>query len=210
MRPHANGKAAKSDQIGDELAKHRRGQRMSQPDHVGDHVLDLPEAQNFSPEELAQIAEFEGSAPAMNGAGYPHFETPFQPSSESLPLLYYADISPSLDAADFVEGLFIDGAMSVIYGESGCGKTFFALDRALHVAAGIPWRGREVDRGGVLYLALEGSHGIRNRVAAFKAANCAGDADLPFAVVPVSVNLLDPNADTENVIAAAKAAYRSS
>ena len=96
--------------------------------------------------------------------------------------------------------------MSVIYGESGCGKTFFALDLALHVAAGIPWRGREVDRGGVLYLALEGSHGIRNRVAAFKAANCAGDADLPFAVVPVSVNLLDPNADTENVIAAAKAA----
>lgn len=62
----------------------------------------------------------------------------------SLTLLYYSQIEPALDAADFVEGLLIDGAMSVVYGESGCGKTFFALDLALHVAAGIPWRGREV------------------------------------------------------------------
>jgi len=123
-----------------------------------------------------------------------------------LPLLYYCEIAPALDAVDFVESLLIDGAMSVIYGESGCGKTFFALDLALHVAAGIPWRGREVDRRGVLYLALEGSHGIKNRVAAFKLAHMANCADLSFAVVPVALNLLDPAADTDKVIAAAKTA----
>jgi RecA-family ATPase len=142
--------------------------------------------------------------PPPSATGQSH-TAPNEPASP-LPLIYYRDIRPALDAADFVEGLLIDGAMSVIYGESGCGKTFFALDLALHVAAGIPWFGREVDRGGVLYLALEGSHGISNRIAAFKAANLAGDADLPLAVVPVSVNLLDPAGDVVKVIEAAKEA----
>lgn len=131
---------------------------------------------------------------------------PARKGHSPLPHEDYADITPALNTADFVEGLLIDGAMSVIYGESGCGKTFFALDLSLHVAGGLPWRGREVDQRGVLYLALEGSHGIRNRVAAFKLANKATLADLPFTVVPVSLNLLDPAADTVKVIEAAKAA----
>jgi hypothetical protein len=124
--------------------------------------------------------------------------------TEPLPLVYYSDVRAALDTADFVEGLLIDGAMSVIYGESGCGKTFFALDLALHIAAGLPWRGREVERRGVLYLALEGSRGIRNRIAAFKST--ASEADLPLAYVPVAMNLLSPDGDTLRVVEAARAA----
>ncbi len=122
-----------------------------------------------------------------------------------LPLEYYIDISPVLDAADFVEDLLIEGAMSVVYGDSNCGKTFLLLDLALHVAAGIPWHGREVKKGGVLYLALEGGHGIRNRVSAFKQAKNMNAVDLPFAIVPVGLNLLDPVADTHKVIDTVKA-----
>lgn len=146
------------------------------------------------------------SAPATGGLTPPD-GGPVSPDPRAkppLPLVYYQDIAPALDAADFVEGLLIDGAMSVIYGESGCGKTFFTLDLALHVASGTPWRGREVDLRGVLYLALEGSHGIRNRVAAYKIH--ANAAELPFAVVPVALNLLHPEGDTGRVIAAAKEA----
>src|SRR5262249_52889693 len=123
-----------------------------------------------------------------------------------LPLLYFDDITPALDAADFVEGLLTRGGMSVLYGETNTGKSFFALDLALHVAAGLPWRGRVVGAGGVLDLAPEGSHGIRNRVAAFKEANTANAAGLPFAVVPVALNLLDPAADTSRVIGSVKTA----
>jgi hypothetical protein len=123
-----------------------------------------------------------------------------------LPLVYYSDVTPALDSADFVEGLLIDGAMTVIYGESSCGKTFFSLDLALHVAAGRDWRGRQVARRGVLYLALEGSHGIRNRIAAFKLANAANAVELPFAVVPCALNLLSPQGDTLRVIEAAQLA----
>jgi RecA-family ATPase len=95
--------------------------------------------------------------------------------------------------------------MTVVYGESNCGKTFFMLDLGLHIAAGVPWRGLEVSKRGVLYLALEGRYGITNRVAAFK-LDRANVADLAFAFVPVTLDLLDPAGDTLRVIEAAKAA----
>jgi hypothetical protein len=116
-----------------------------------------------------------------------------------LPLLRFDDVTPNLDTADFVEGLLVDGAMSVVYGPSNCGKTFFATDLALHVAAGWTWRGREIEAGGVIYCALEGAHGIRNRVAAFKAHHGIVGG-LPFAIIPVTLNLLDPGADTQRLI----------
>jgi hypothetical protein len=143
----------------------------------------------------------------MPGDGEPKAESKYAPPPPpqdprpGLPLLYYADVAPVLETADFVEGLLIDGAMSVVYGESNSGKTFWALDLSLYVADGAPWRGRSVDRRGVLYLALEGGHGIRNRVAAWR--KHYGVAVAPFAVVPVQVNLLDPAADAVRVIEAA-------
>ena len=102
-----------------------------------------------------------------------------------------------IDAADFVEGLLEDQTMSVVYGESGCGKTFFVLDLALHIALGRAWRGRDVEQGGVLYLALEGSNGIRNRIAAFKQVHELNCANIPFALVPVTVDLLHPGCDVD-------------
>ena len=123
-----------------------------------------------------------------------------------LPLVYFNAIHPNLDAADFVEGLLTEGGMSVTYGESNCGKTFFMTDLALHVAIGIKWNGRATEAGGVIYCALEGSHGISNRVAAFrKHLNLEGE-EIPFAIIPVSINLLNPEADTERLIDAIRRA----
>jgi len=126
--------------------------------------------------------------------------------STALPLIYFEDVKPALKAEDFVEGLIIKGAMSVVYGPSNCGKTFFMADLALHVALGLEWRGREVERLGVIYCALEGAHGIANRVAAFALACGLDGQRIPFAIIPVSLNLLDPNADTGRLIDAIKAA----
>lgn len=119
-----------------------------------------------------------------------------------LPLVYFTDINANLDAADFVEGLLTEGGMSVTYGESNCGKTFFMTDLALHVAAGMEWNGRAVEEGGVIYCALEGSHGISNRVTAWRQHHKMEGVIIPFAIIPISINLLDPAADTERLIAA--------
>lgn len=128
--------------------------------------------------------------------------------SKTLPLIYFEDVKVNLDAADFVENVISEGAMSVVYGESNCGKTFFMSDLALHVAAGMMWNGRAVEQGGVIYCALEGAHGISNRVAAFRQHHGLEDATLPFAIIPVSVNLLDPAADTTKLIEAIQAAAK--
>jgi SpoVK/Ycf46/Vps4 family AAA+-type ATPase len=56
---------------------------------------------------------------------------------------------------------------TMIYGESGAGKTFAVLDMALHIATGKEWQGQEVKQGLVIYIAGEGHTGISKRAAAW-------------------------------------------
>ena len=114
-------------------------------------------------------------------------------------LLAADDIQASLATDDFVEGVLISGAMSVLYGPSNCGKTFFASDLALHVALGWRWRDKEVEQGGVIYIAAEGAHGIKNRVAAFKKHHGLVEG-VPFAVLPSTVNMSDPAGDIDKLV----------
>ncbi|MGC9216637.1 AAA family ATPase [Acidithiobacillus sp.] len=62
-----------------------------------------------------------------------------------------------------------DQGLIMVHGPSGGGKTFAVLDWCLHIAAGLPdWNGHKVRHGDVIYLAGEGHHGLRGRVAAWK------------------------------------------
>ena len=91
-----------------------------------------------------------------------------------------------------------------MYGQSNCGKTFLALDLALHIAEGRPWFGREIAQGPVLYLALEGGNGIRNRIVAYRAEHGLEDAHPPFYVVPQPLNLLAPAGDLAAIVKTAE------
>jgi putative DNA primase/helicase len=62
-------------------------------------------------------------------------------------------------------------ALIMVHGPSGGGKTFMVLDMVLAVAskgAVSEWFGNRVRHGTVVYLAGEGHHGLRGRVAAWK------------------------------------------
>lgn len=62
-----------------------------------------------------------------------------------------------------------DQALIMVHGPSGGGKTFVVLDWCLSMASGKPeWAGHKVKPGAVVYLAGEGHHGLRSRVAAWK------------------------------------------
>jgi phage/plasmid primase-like uncharacterized protein len=68
-----------------------------------------------------------------------------------------------------------DRALIMVHGPSGGGKTFVVLDWCLRMSASLPdWAGRKVKPGTVVYLAGEGHHGLRGRVAAWKVHNSAG------------------------------------
>ncbi len=60
-------------------------------------------------------------------------------------------------------------ALVMVHGPSGGGKTFVVLDWCLRIASQTPeWAGQKVRPGNVVYLAGEGHHGLRGRVAAWK------------------------------------------
>lgn len=98
-------------------------------------------------------------------------------------------ISPRINSRYLVKGWLDDGTFSVVYGESNVGKTFFALDLALHVASGIDWHGQRVSRGAVLYVAAEGGGGIGNRLEAVRKENPGLVDEADFHMLPVSLDL---------------------
>lgn len=67
-----------------------------------------------------------------------------------------------------VPGLLVESSLAAIYGIPESGKSFLALDIAMAIASGMDWHGREVMRGGVLYIAAEGAPGLGQRTRAWK------------------------------------------
>ena len=79
-----------------------------------------------------------------------------------------ADIEVSLANDCLIKNWLGENAISVVYGDSNCGKSFFTLDLAYHVAAGLNWFSQKVRAGSVLYVAAEGGRGFGKRIAAVK------------------------------------------
>ena len=72
-------------------------------------------------------------------------------------------------------------ALVMVHGPSGGGKTFMVLDMVMAVASkGVvnQWFGNKVRHGSVIYLAGEGHHGLRGRVAAWKQHKGVGELDM--------------------------------
>jgi putative DNA primase/helicase len=70
-------------------------------------------------------------------------------------------------------------ALIMVHGPSGGGKTFVVLDMCLRIASGMDnWCGQRVKHGAVVYLAGEGHHGLRGRIAAWKHYHKAGRLDM--------------------------------
>jgi phage/plasmid primase-like uncharacterized protein/energy-coupling factor transporter ATP-binding protein EcfA2 len=67
-----------------------------------------------------------------------------------------------------IKGWIQEKAAIMIHGQSGCGKTFFVLDLCLSIASGKEWNNNKTKLGNVVYLAGEGHHGLRSRIAAWK------------------------------------------
>lgn len=57
--------------------------------------------------------------------------------------------------------------LGILFGASGSGKTFVALDLAFAIARGVAWRGRRTVRGRVVVIAAEGGSGLGKRGEAY-------------------------------------------
>lgn len=82
-------------------------------------------------------------------------------------LLTGAQLDEIPDPTWLVDGILPDQSTAALYGKPGIGKSFIALSWAMCVACGIPWLGRQVRHGPVLYVAAEGKRGLKRRRRAF-------------------------------------------
>lgn len=158
----------------------------------------------WSPEELARkIANAYRYGQNSPGALDPvnDFPPAEQPARQRGRLYFklFGEIQPELSRPSMVKGVLDHGAMSVIYGESNTGKSFFALDLAMHVARGEPWRGHKVEGGAVVYVAAEAGGSMERRVEAYRRHHGL-DADVPFALVPCPVDLFSGTSDTKALV----------
>lgn len=78
-----------------------------------------------------------------------------------------------------VRGVMPMHGLACMYGASGSGKSFLALDLCAAVADGAEWFGCHVTAAPVAYAALEGEHGFRQRVDAWQVHH---GRDLPAAL----------------------------
>jgi KaiC/GvpD/RAD55 family RecA-like ATPase len=100
-----------------------------------------------------------------------------------------------------IKGLIDRGAMTLLYGDSGSGKTFLTLDLACHVALGWDWFERSVRQGTVYYLSAEGgATSIGRRLQAFELEHSAGLEETRLFIYPGAADLLDPETDVGAVL----------
>jgi hypothetical protein len=88
-----------------------------------------------------------------------------------------------------IEDILTRHEVAVIYGESGSGKSFEAIDMAMSVDRGVPFNGKEVRKGGVVYQAGEGGIGVKQRLRAYRQTYMDPGERVDFVLLPSRVDL---------------------
>lgn len=122
---------------------------------------------------------------------------------KSLTPIPLEQIVPDYTSNWLVHELLGLGDFSVVSGAPNTSKTFLALDIAMHIAMSKDWGGKRVEPGAVVYISCEGSRRFAYRVEAFRQKYGIDDAkasSIPFGLINVPVDLLNPQADLDEVI----------
>jgi KaiC/GvpD/RAD55 family RecA-like ATPase len=112
----------------------------------------------------------------------------------SFPCVWVDDAQAQVVGSSYViKGLLDELGLGLIYGPTGCGKTFLTIDIAWSVAAGMPWRGRRVKGGLVVYTAAEAGASILRRFSAWRERRIVESREerIPVVVITRAANLLD-------------------
>ena len=89
-------------------------------------------------------------------------------SAQGLEVFTIDEVSDFKATEARIEGVMSTGALIILVGQSGSGKTFYALEMAASLSDGSDFFGNKVKQSSVLYVDLEGRLHMRNRIRALK------------------------------------------
>jgi hypothetical protein len=116
---------------------------------------------------------------------------PEPPKPRRFPIFKFSALQLSTRVRYLVERVLPVHGLAVIWGPPKCGKSYWLFDLLMHVALGWTYRGLPVSQGPVVYLALEGAEGFKDRQIAFRQHFLEGQtAEVPFYTVTTRVNLI--------------------
>jgi hypothetical protein len=153
-----------------------------------------------------RIISIDEIAAAEQRDGYNPPGAPAEPSRPKFALEHWRDISFVVFDEWLIKQFLPLQGLAAIFGKPGSFKSFVALDIALCIARGQPWGGRRTTQKSVVYIAAEGSAGLRKRKAGYQVAHPDLPSDLPFALVAAAPNLGTDKGDLPALVAAIEGA----
>ncbi len=121
-------------------------------------------------------------------------------ASDAIALKYvFADeLDHRVVVDEILERLLAVTGISVLYGDSNCGKTFLAIDIACALALGHIWMGRHVESAFVLYLATESPASVEMRLQAYQKHHSCKVPN--FCIVQSPINLYADGGDAKLIV----------
>lgn len=141
-------------------------------------------------ELAAQSADPVGALAAAEGR-IAELRSTMQPSESPYKLMTAAELADLPPLHWLVRGVLPCDGLAVLFGASGSGKSFLALDLAAAVADGARWFGNTSKAVPVAYLALEGEAGFSQRAKAWQLHHGRDLPDRLHFVMPASFDLRD-------------------
>lgn len=114
------------------------------------------------------------------------------------------DIDELPDIEWLIAGILQIATVSMVYGDSNVGKTFYALHTAQCIARGMQWFGHDIAQGNVLYIYAEGIRGLKPRSQAWRKKYDVGKTDkidfigFPVHLIEERLTLLNTISSLEN------------
>lgn len=142
--------------------------------------------------ELLDGAEPQGVRTPSDYAGRYKVESAASFSRRPSPPWLIKDLVPQAD-------------LVVLFGASGAGKSFVALDMGAAIARGVEWRGKRVRKGRVVIIAAEGGGGFAKRLQAYCQKHGIDADDLDIGIINATPSLMDRD-DMSELVAAIVAA----
>jgi hypothetical protein len=160
--------------------------------------------------KVASLDDFDvlESEPKVNGAPVESAQAAInsvaKPSDMRFAFKQAADFTVRAPTRWAIKKVLPLAEVGVIYGESGAGKSFFALELVMAVATGQPWREHKVTQGTVAYICAEGAGGFSLRIKAYAEHNGTDLPNLPLHILGDAPNLLE-KIDVKDLVAALRA-----